>query len=131
MKILLVDDDQNMRSALRRFLERYGHQIAGEAYDGEVGLSLARELNPDVVVMDLKMPHMTGTEAARLLRKSHPHIDVIIHSAYDEQAFKAVATKAGAVCYIVKGEGPAQLLNLLHELENRRAEVRVPSPIAP
>lgn len=120
MRILLVDDDPAMRAALRRFLARCGHEVLGEAHDGEEGLNLARSLAPEVVIMDLKMPNMTGTEAARLLHKSHPDIDVIMHSAFDERAFQTVAENAGAVRYIVKGNGPAELVAVLNELAEKR-----------
>lgn len=121
MRILLVDDDPAIRAALRRFLTRSGHEIVGEAHDGEEGLRLARALTPEVVIMDLKMPNMTGTEAARLLRKTHPDIAVIMHSAYDERAFQTVAGNAGVSHYIVKGDGPAKLVAVLAELGAQRA----------
>lgn len=117
MRILLVDDDPAIRSALRRYLERCGQTIVGEGHDGEHGLALARALEPDVVVMDLKMPKMTGTEAARLLTMSHPHIEIIMHSAFDERAFQTVAKQAGIGHYLVKGAGPAELMRVLRELE--------------
>lgn len=116
MRILLVDDDPAIRGALRRFLERSGHEVVGEGHDGEHGLQLARELQPEVVVMDLKMPKMTGTEAARLLHMTHPHIEVIMHSAFDERAFQTVAKQAGVQHYLVKG-APAELVRVLRELE--------------
>lgn len=121
MKILLVDDDPAMRVALRRFLERSGHQVVGEAHDGAEGLATARSCAPDLVIMDLRMPNMTGTEAARLLRKTNPEIAVIIHSAFDERGFKHVAEKAGVVRYVVKGDGPGELLAAIREVEAQSA----------
>lgn len=119
MRILLVDDDPAMRVALRRFLERNGHQIVGEAHDGAEGLAAARASAPDLVIMDLRMPNMTGTEAARLLRKTNPDIAVIIHSAFDERGFKTVAEKAGVVRYVVKGDGPGELLAAIRQLDEQ------------
>lgn len=120
MKVVIVDDDQTVRTALSRYLTRCGYDVVGEAHDGESGLAIARRVEPDVVVMDLKMPNMTGTEAARALRRTHPAIEVIMHSAYDETAFRTVAEHAGATHYVVKGESPEGLLSVLADVASRR-----------
>lgn len=121
MKVLIVDDDETVRTALSRYLARCGYEVVGEAHDGESGVEIARRTEPDVVIMDLKMPNMTGTEAARALRRTHPAIEVIMHSAFDETAFRTVAEHAGATHYVVKGEGPDRLLAVLAEVSGRRA----------
>lgn len=122
MKVLIVDDDHTVRAALSRYLTRCGYAVVGEAHDGESGVELARRLEPDVVIMDLKMPNMTGTEAARALRRTHPSIEVIMHSAFDEAAFRTVAEHAGATHYVVKGESPDGLLPVLAEVAARRGD---------
>ena len=120
MRVLIVEDDQSVRAALGRYLTRCGYEVVGEAHDGETGVEIARRVEPDVVIMDLKMPNMTGAEAARALRRTHPDIEVIMHSAYDEAAFGTVAEHAGATHYVVKGESPEDLLAVLTEVASRR-----------
>jgi two-component system, NarL family, invasion response regulator UvrY len=119
MRVIVVDDDPAVRAALQRLLTRAGFDVVAAGHDGEHGLQLARTLRPDVVVMDLKMPKMTGTEVARLLRDSNPEIRVVIHTAYDEPAFETVAVNAGVTDYIVKGGGAGALIDVLRRFEQQ------------
>jgi CheY-like chemotaxis protein len=101
--VLLVEDDGPERQLLRELLEADGIAVVGEAGDGLEAVELARELEPDVVLMDIRMPGMDGLEAARILRRSLPFTQVIILTAYDGPLPVRRAQDAGVYAYLVKG----------------------------
>jgi DNA-binding NarL/FixJ family response regulator len=105
-RVLLVEDDRDVREALRELLEDTNIEIVGEAGDGSQGLEMARQRTPDVVLMDLRMPVMGGLEASRRLREEMPLVQVVILTAYDDPALMEDATSAGVYAYLVKGCPP-------------------------
>ncbi len=105
-RVLVVDDDSGMRIALRTLLKEEGIEVVGEARDAHAGLRDATELDPDVVLMDMRMPGMDGITATRRLKRIAPTVQVIILSAYDEEALSQGATEAGAYSYLIKGSDP-------------------------
>lgn len=103
IRLLLVDDHQLVRSGLRCLLEKESDfEVAAEAASGEEALRLARELNPDVVLMDISMPGMGGLEATRRLLATHPGIKVIAVTMYEEEPYPSRMLEAGAVGYLPK-----------------------------
>jgi len=110
IRILLVDDHRLFRLCLRRMLEGYkGLQVVGEAEDGEAAIAAARELRPNVILMDLLMPGVGGLEAIRRIGLMELDIKVIVLSACEEQPFPGQALKAGAAGYLTKGIGGEEL----------------------
>lgn len=105
-RVLLVEDDRDVREALRDLLEETNIDVVGEAGDGSQGLEMARQQIPDVVLMDLRMPVMGGLEASRRLKEEMPLVQVVILTAYDDPALKEDASSAGAYAYLVKGCPP-------------------------
>ena len=102
-RILLVDDHDLFRTGLRNLLEEEGGvQIAGEATNGAEAVQLARELAPDVVVMDLNMPSMSGVEATRHITNLSPLTKVIVLTISEEDADVLDAIVAGACGYLLK-----------------------------
>jgi DNA-binding NarL/FixJ family response regulator len=101
--VLLAEDDELDRRLLRELLEADSIAVVGEAGDGFEAVQLARELEPDVVLMDIRMPGMNGLEAARLLNQSLPLAQVIILTAYDGPLPVRSAQDAGVYAYLVKG----------------------------
>lgn len=108
-RVLLVEDDRDVREALRELLEETNIEVVGEAGDGSQGLEMARQRTPDVVLMDLRMPVMGGLEASRRLKEEMPLVQVVILTAYDDPALMEDATNAGVYAYLVKGCPPRML----------------------
>lgn len=105
-RVILVEDDRDVREALKELLEDTNIEIVGEAGDGSQGLEMARQRTPDVVLMDLRMPVMGGLEASRRLKEEMPLVQVVILTAYDDPALMEDATNAGVYAYLVKGCPP-------------------------
>ena len=102
-RVLIVDDDEGIRQALRDLLTEEGIEVVGEASDGQQAITVAAELKPDVLLMDLRMPVLGGSEATAAIRADRAETQVIILSAYDDPALSDGATEAGAFAYLIKG----------------------------
>jgi two-component system invasion response regulator UvrY len=102
-RILIVEDDEGVREGLRELLTDSDFDVVGEAEDGARGVDLAEQLDPDVVLMDMRMPVMGGVEAARRIHRQRPDVQVVILTAYDDPALKAEAVDAGVYAFLVKG----------------------------
>jgi DNA-binding NarL/FixJ family response regulator len=100
--VLIVDDDEAILLTLD-LLRFEGIEIVGRARNGEEAVEKAAELEPDVVVMDFKMPVMNGIEATRKIKETKPEVQVIMHTAYDEPDLELNAKEAGAFAYLIKG----------------------------
>ena len=103
VRILVVDDHQMLREALVGMLEAAGFEVVGAVGDGADATSLAVELTPDVVLMDLSMPVLNGLDATRLLREVAPEAAIVVFSAFESPELKRQAFDAGAVAYLPKG----------------------------
>jgi DNA-binding NarL/FixJ family response regulator len=103
IRLLIVDDQRLMREGLRTLLElEQGFEIAGEAADGGTALEAYGELQPDVVLMDIRMPGMDGIEATRRICAQWPEARVIILTTFDDDANVFEGLRAGAVGYLLK-----------------------------
>jgi DNA-binding NarL/FixJ family response regulator len=112
-----VDDHKLFRLCLRRMLEtNKGLTIVGEAADGESGVAAARELRPDIILMDLLMPGVGGLEAIRRIGQLELPCRTIVLSACEEQPFPMQALKAGAAGYLTKGVSPEELQNAIRRV---------------
>jgi DNA-binding NarL/FixJ family response regulator len=109
IRVLIADDHKLVCIGLRLVLERAGFQVVGEASTGRRAVELARELNPDVILLDIIMPDMDGLQALAVLRASLPHTSVIMSTAYDRPDFLARAIAAGAAGYITKDDDPTSI----------------------
>lgn len=113
-KILLADDHQLMRQGLRSMLdEQDGLQVIGEADDGRTAVRLARELRPDLVIMDVTMPDLNGIDATRQIRAENPRVKVIALSMHAERQFVMEMLAAGASGYVPKDCPMDELLNAI------------------
>jgi DNA-binding NarL/FixJ family response regulator len=103
IRILLVDDQRLMREGLRILLElESGLEIVGEAGDGQAGLDAYEALQPDVVLMDVRMPGMDGVEATWRLRERWPDARVVILTTFDDDEYVFEGLRAGAMGYLLK-----------------------------
>ena len=110
VRVLLVDDHDLFRTGLRNLLEEQGVVIAGEAATGSEALRLVRETAPDVVVMDLNMPGMSGVEATRHISRDAPLTRVIVLTISDQEQDVMDAILAGACGYLIKDASVQELM---------------------
>ena len=99
-RVIIADDESLIRMDLREMLTNLGYLVVGEAGDGRSAVNLAREVRPDIVIMDVKMPDMDGIEAARLLTEERI-APVLLLSAYSQQELVQRARQAGVAGYLV------------------------------
>jgi DNA-binding NarL/FixJ family response regulator len=114
LRVLLVDDHDLFRTGLRNLLEEQGVQVVGEASGGADALRIVREIAPDVVVMDLNMPGMTGVEATREITAVAPLTRVVVLTISDEDDDVMDAIVAGACGYLVKDSSIEELMRGIH-----------------
>lgn len=100
--ILIVDDAAFMRMMIRDVLTKNGYEILGEAENGQKAIEKFKELNPDLVIMDITMPEVDGIQAVKEIKKISPEAKVVMCSAMGQQAMVIEAIQAGARDFIVK-----------------------------
>jgi DNA-binding NarL/FixJ family response regulator len=115
-KVLVVDDTDHVRNMLVDMLQLDGFDVVGQADSGEVALELMAGIDPDVIVMDYKMPGMDGLTAARTIRETRPSQAIILYTAYLDSKLEAEAKEAGIALCIGKVEGLNQLERHITEL---------------
>jgi len=133
--VLLVDDHPLVRAGLTTLIATADDlEIVGEAEGGEEAVTLAGDLEPDVVLMDLSMPGMGGVEATRLILDAHPQIHVVVLTSFAEQERVAEALAAGAVGYLLKDCDAREVLSAIRSaalghapLDPRVARALLPS----
>jgi DNA-binding NarL/FixJ family response regulator len=114
IRVLLVDDHQIVRESLEKLLQEQPQiEVIGGAGDGQSAVELARQLKPDVVIMDLGLPQVSGFEATRQIVSEHPGIRVIGLSAHESEEFAAEMRKAGAADYLTKGTAAERLVEAI------------------
>jgi len=114
IRVLVVDDHDLVRTGITRMLADIdGLQVVGQAESGEESLIKARELKPDVVLMDVKMPGIGGLGATTKLLRSHPDIKVVVVTVCEEDPFPTRLLQAGAAGYLTKGAGLAEMVQAI------------------
>ena len=116
IKILLADDHALLRDGLRRSFEAAGDDVVGEASTGEEAVSLAKALQPDVVLMDLSMPVMDGIEATRQIRDAVPKTRIAVLTMHDDISKTRDAIAAGASAYLSKGTSFSDVRETVHRV---------------
>jgi NarL family two-component system response regulator LiaR len=117
IRILICDDHQVVRHGIRAFLStRPGIEVVAEASDGSEAVGLARQLRPDVILMDLLMPNVDGIEAVRQIRAEWPDARILVLTSFatDDQVFPAI--KAGALGYLLKDSSPTELVEAINQV---------------
>ena len=116
-RILVVDDSHFERSVIRSAVEALTKfRVCGEASDGAEAIQKARELRPDLVIMDLAMPLMNGVEAAMVLKNTMPKTPIVLFTLYAEQLRGAISPSFGVTVIVSKTEGLAALIESLERL---------------
>ena len=114
MRVLIVDDNVHVRGGLRQLLDFQEHiEVVGECADGRQAVDEVDRLTPDVVVMDMRMPEMTGAEATAAIKQDHPEVKVLALTAFGEMELVSEMVKAGADGYLLKGGSADELLRSL------------------
>ena len=101
-KVLIVDDALFVRAAMKKYVEKAGHEVVGEAGDGKESIELFKELQPDGVIMDITMPRMSGIEALKKIKEIRADAKVIMCSAMGQQEAIAESIQNGASDFVIK-----------------------------
>lgn len=116
MRVLLADDHKIVRQGTRLYLESMGIEVLGEAANGLEAVEMVRRLQPDVVIMDIHMPDLTGIEATRRIRHEQDDVRVLVLTAYDNPTYIHALLNAGADGFILKTAEFSELFKALHEV---------------
>jgi len=111
--VLIVDDHPLTRDALAALLTQHDFRVVGEAEDGERAIDIARDLQPDLILLDLSMPGIGGLGALPLLREAAPHCEVVMVTASVAEENLLAAIRAGAAGYLLKTEPPERIVEFL------------------
>ncbi len=125
--IFLAEDEIIVRNGIKRLIpwEEYGFVFVGEASDGEMALPLIRQLKPDVVFTDIKMPFMDGLELSAQIKKEMPNIKIVIFSGYDDFKYAKKAMSIGITHYLLKPVSKEDLVNTLKKIASQLEEEKV------
>lgn len=116
IRVLVADDHAAVRLTMAEFLAAAEEiELAGQAADGSEAVALCAELEPDVVVMDVRMPALNGIEAARAIKAARPSTRIVLVTAYEEDVLAGDAARAGADALLLKGFSGAELVASVRE----------------
>jgi DNA-binding NarL/FixJ family response regulator len=122
IRVLLADDHVLVRQGIRQFLEDEGDvDVVAEANDGAEALSLVEQYQPDIAVLDIHMPEVTGIEATRRIKARFPQVRVLILTAYDDDPYVFALLQAGADGYVLKTASAEELVRAVHTVYEGQA----------
>jgi DNA-binding NarL/FixJ family response regulator len=122
IKVLIADDHVFYREGVRALLSNVPHiNVIGEANHGEEAIAQARDLQPDVILMDLKMPGMNGIDATRRIHEAHPNIGVLVITMFDDDDSVFAAMRAGARGYLLKDADKDEVVRAIVAVERGEA----------
>src|SRR3954451_10386702 len=126
--VVIADDQTLFREGIKDLLEgEKGIEVIGEAADGQEALRLVKKLKPNVILLDIKLPHMDGIEATRQIHKDCPTTNVLILSSFEDESHVMEAIQAGANGYLSKMLPATELVNALKAFANQG--VMIPQPV--
>ncbi len=121
IEVILADDHPMVRQGLRIVLETRGsYKVVGEAANGHEAIKIARQLHPDIALLDLSMPLLNGLDAAKEIQKESPKTQTLIVTVHQEEAHVLAALQAGVRGYLVKSQAAADLLQAIDEVMRGR-----------
>ncbi|RJP46717.1 MAG: DNA-binding response regulator [Anaerolineaceae bacterium] len=122
IRVLVIDDHAILRDGIRSLLESQEDIIVvGEADNGADAIDFVRKVHPDIVLMDISMPHMNGLEATRIIKEQFPKVKVLILTQHDNREYITPALQAGAAGYVLKRSGRREMLNALRQVYEQGA----------
>jgi NarL family two-component system response regulator LiaR len=117
IRVLIADDHQLVRQGMAALLSvKPEFDILGQATDGVEAVELATSLSPDIILMDLQMPHKDGIEATREIKEDNPEARILIITSFAEDENVYLAIKAGALGYLLKDSSPEELMQAIHDV---------------
>jgi DNA-binding NarL/FixJ family response regulator len=117
IRVVLVDDHAVVRAGIRQFFERASEiKVVGEAGDGEEAKAVVLDQKPDVAVLDIKMPKMSGIEFTRWLRSNYRKIGILVLTAYDDDPYVLTVLQAGANGYVLKTASPRDIIQAVRDV---------------
>jgi DNA-binding NarL/FixJ family response regulator len=128
VRVLIVDDHPLTREALGSLLAANGFEVVGQAPGARAAIELARQLQPQLVVLDLTMPEMDGLQALPGLREAAPGAEVVVLTASEDDGNLLAAIRAGAAGYLLKSESPERIVGFLRGVTE--GEVALSGPVA-
>ena len=123
IKLMLVDDHLLFMESLQYLLEMNGIQVVGKAKNGREAIAEARVLNPDIILMDIKMPGCNGLDALRLIKAEMPEIKIIMLTTSEEDGDLFDAIKFGASGYLFKNTDAKELINMIEQTSHNEASI--------
>ena len=122
IRILLAEDHVIVRESIRQSLERdINFEVVGEAGDGEEAVSMAKQLKPDVIIMDISMPQLNGIEATKQIKEFQPSAVILVLTAYDYEQYIFPLLEAGAAGYLLKDVSSHELMNAIQRVSKGEA----------
>lgn len=123
MRVLIIDDHALFRVGLKGLLEQRNIEVVGVAADGTEGIELAEQLNPDITLLDLRMPGMSGLEVLSILRKKNQSTPVVMLTTSNEETDLIKSLRSGAQGYLLKDMEPDELVSALRDIEKGESVV--------
>ncbi len=123
MRVLLADDHTLFRDGVASLISAWGHEVVGQASNGEEAVALADRLRPDLVLMDVRMPGVSGLAATQRIRADHPEIAIVMLTVSEDEDDLFTAIKAGAQGYLLKNLESAQLRSMLEAVSRGEAAI--------
>ena len=121
LRILVSDDHEIVRCGLCAIIQRHpGWEVCGQAVDGAQAVELAKALNPDVILLDISMPQLSGLEAAREILQSNPRARILFLTVLDSDQVAQEALRVGGKGYMLKSDASRELVNAIEALQSNR-----------
>jgi DNA-binding NarL/FixJ family response regulator len=120
VRVLIADDHVLVRESFRALLERKGFEVAGEAVNGQEAVRLARELKPDIALLDISMPLLNGVDAGREIQQANKDIHVVLLTMHAEAHLMAAALRAGIRAYVLKSQATEDLVHAMRAVMRRQ-----------
>ena len=119
IRVVLADDHVFVRDGIKFLLENESNiDVVGEAVDGQDALKVVNELNPDLLILDIRMPNLTGIEVVETLRSENKLLKIVMLSMHDSEEYVLKSIKAGADGYLLKGSSKEEFLKAVHTVAN-------------